>query len=102
MKKKIKLASRKPSKAKPRVVKRATRPRPDSADRAAAQAAASRDELAGGLAQLITISADMREILREIRDLLAEGTEEAQAEEQEAGEGASTVIIAESEGEEFD
>lgn len=104
MKKKPKLASRKPSKiAKPRAAaKPAPRPRPGSAGMAAAQAAAGRDELARGLAQLIMISADMREILVEIRDLLAEGAEEAQAEEEEAGEGRGTVIIAEGEGEEFD
>lgn len=88
MKKKAKRASKNPLKsAKPLAVKRARPAQPKPA-------AATRDELGAGLEQLVIIAADMRELLAEIRDLLAEGAEEA--------EEGGTVVVAESEGEGFE
>ncbi len=99
MKKRAKPAVKKPpTAAKRRVVRSPAKPSPGKTERAAGEAGAPRDKLAAALAELVAISADMRELLMEIRDLLAEGMEEAE-EEPEAGD---TVVIAETEGEEFE
>lgn len=56
-----------------------------------------------GLAELIAISAEMRELLTEIRDLLLVEAAEAEAEEQAAEERGTMVIgESESEGEDFE
>jgi hypothetical protein len=101
MKKKAKPASKKPLKiAKPLAAKRAPKParRRPIPVRTPAEETANRDVLAAGFAQLLTISADMRELLAEIRDLLTEGAREEA--EEEAGEEGGTVVIAE--GEDFE
>lgn len=54
-----------------------------------------------GLAELITISNDMRGLLAEIRDLLLAEAAVAEAAEQVAEEGGR-MIVTESEGEDFD
>lgn len=54
-----------------------------------------------GLAELITISNDMRGLLTEIRDLLLAEAAVAEAAEQVAEEGGR-MIVTESEGEDFD
>lgn len=49
--------------------------------------------------ELVRISGDMRDLLAEIRNLLAEGAAQQGAVQEERGAGLETVIIAESEEE---
>ena len=96
MKTKAKAVARKPSKAaKPLPRKRAVQParaRPTSVETVAVLEAADRDTLAVALGELVGIAGDMRELLTEIRDLLAEG-----AAEEEPEEGIETVVVTETE-----
>jgi len=96
----VKPVTKKPSKAaKPAAKKQTAKParaKPIPVKNAAAQETMNQDMLAG-LAELVRITSDMRELLAEIRDLLAEGMEEEEAEE-EPEEGVGTMIIAETEG----
>ena len=101
MKKKAKPAVKKPVKsAKPPASKRAVKParRKQSTTRMAVEEAQG---ALVGLAELVAISNDMRGLLTEIRDLLLADVAVAEAEEQAAEEGG-TMIITESEGEDFD
>ena len=97
---KKKSLTEKRSKAKKPVAGRRTvsaaRAKPASLKTAGAQEAINQ----GLLAELVVIAGDMRELLSEIRNLLAEGAVEgAEAEaEEEPQEGFGTVIIAETEG----
>jgi len=98
---KMKPVTKKPSKAAKPVARMQTakpaRAKPIPLKTATAQEATNQDMLAG-LVELVRITSDMRELLTEIRDLLAEGMEEEEEAEEEPEEGVGTLIIAETGG----
>lgn len=101
MKKKVKPAAKKPVKgAKPAAPKRAAKPARSRQNTAKMVVEEAQGALVG-LAELVAISAEMRSLLAEIRDLLLAEAAEAEAEEQAREEGA-TMVITESEGEDFE
>src|SRR5262249_27233301 len=63
-------------------------------------AAANQDMLIAAVKELVRIGGDMRDLLAEIRNLLAEGAEQQGGTQEERAAGVEAVIIAESEGEE--
>lgn len=101
MKKKAKPAVKKPVKrAKPAASKRTVKQARDNRSTARMAVEEAQGALVG-LAELVAISSDMRELLTEIRDLLLAEAAVAEAEEQIAEEGGR-MIVTENEGEDFD
>jgi hypothetical protein len=105
MKKKAKPAVKIPVKrAKASAPKRAAKPargRQSAAQSTARMAVAEAQGALVGLAELVAISTDMRVLMIEIRDLLRAQVAQAEAKRQ-AEEQGGTLIIAESEGEDFE
>jgi hypothetical protein len=96
MKRKSKAVAKKSSQATEKVAKRRTVKQVRSRPIPTESAAANQDMFVAALGELVEISGDMRTLLVEIRDLLAEGAEQ----EDQAQEGVDTVIVAETEPEE--
>lgn len=71
---------------------RTAQAKPSSQGAAEARQTLNQDFLGAALADLVQIAADQRELLTDIRDLLAERKEEEQPEE-----GVEAVVIAEAE-----
>jgi len=97
MKKKSKAAGKGASRETGKIAKkravRGVRSKPISTE----TAATNQDMLFATLGELVGISGDIRELLIEIRDLLAEGAEQEGQAPEERGAGVEAVIIAETE-----
>jgi len=96
MKRKSKAVAKKSSQATEKDAKKRAVRRVRSGPIPAGTAAINQDMFFAALGELVRISGDMRDLLVEIRDLLAEGAQQ----EDQAQEGVDTVIVAEPEPEE--
>jgi hypothetical protein len=94
MKKKSKAVAKKPSQATEKVAKKRSGPIPTETT------AANQDMFVAAIRELVGISGDIRDLLVEIRDLLAEGAEQEGQRQEERGAGVEAVIVAETEPEE--
>jgi hypothetical protein len=100
MKRKSKAVAKKSSQATEKVAKRRTIKQVRSRPIPTESAAANQDMFVAALGELVEISGDMRTLLVEIRDLLAEGAEQEDQAQEEREAGVETVIVAETEPEE--
>jgi hypothetical protein len=100
MKRKSKTVAKKPSQATGKVAKKRTVRRVPSRPIPTKTAAANQDMFAAALGELLEISGNMRDLLVEIRDLLAESAEQADQAQEERAAGVETLIVAETEPEE--
>jgi hypothetical protein len=96
MKKKSKALAKKSSRATDKIAKKRVRSSPIPAE----TAAANPTMFVAAIRELVGISGDMRDLLVEIRDLLAEGAEEQGQAQEGPGTGVEAVIVAETEPDE--
>ena len=99
MKRKSNTVAKKPPRVA-KVTKKGTRRQPSARSVPADTAAANQDMLVAAATELVRISGDMRDLLAEIRNILAEGAEQHGGAQEAHGTGLETVIVAQSEGEE--
>ena len=100
MKRKSKAVAKKSSRASDKLAKKRMSRPVQSRTTPTETAAANQDRFVGVLAELVRIAGDMRDLLVEIRDLLAESAEQEGQAQEEREPGVEAVIVAETESEE--